>query len=34
MEDSGLQYIWMEAGVDGQNTAENIIKGKIWNRVI
>ena len=24
---------WVESGVFGRNTAENIMKGKMWNRV-
>lgn len=34
MESSGLSYIWEESGVFGQSTAENVLKGKVWNRVI
>jgi len=31
--DSGLRDIFEESGVFGKNTAENIMKGKGWNRV-
>ena len=34
MESSGLSDIWEESGVFGETTADNILKGKIWNRVI
>jgi hypothetical protein len=34
MEASGLSDIWQTSGAYGENTAHNIIKGKIWNRVI
>ena len=33
-ESSGLSDIWEESGVFGETTADNILKGKIWNRVI
>ena len=33
MENSVLADIWVES-VYGQNTVDNIIKGKLWNRVI
>ena len=31
-EKLGLCNIWIESGVYGENTAENILKGKMWNR--
>ena len=34
MESSGLSDIWEESGIFGETTADNILKGKIWNRVI
>lgn len=34
MADSGLADLWVETGVHGQNTAETILQGKMWNRVI
>lgn len=34
MENSGLHDVWVESGVFGENTADNIMKGKLWNRVI
>jgi hypothetical protein len=34
MQASGLSDIWIESGVFGANTADNILKGKVWNRVI
>ena len=33
MANCGLEDIWVESGVFGRNTAENIMKGKMWNRV-
>ena len=33
MEGAGLKDIWVQSGVYGENTAENIEKGKIWNKV-
>lgn len=33
LADSGLSDIFEESGVFGKNTAENIMKGKGWNRV-
>ena len=33
LSDSGLKDILEESGVFGRNTAENIMKGKGWNRV-
>lgn len=32
MEDSGLKEVWIESDVFGENTADNILKGKMWNR--
>lgn len=34
VESSGLKEIWIESEVYGENTATNIIQGKVWNRVI
>ena len=31
MEDSGLKDVWVESGIYGENTADNILKGKQWN---
>ena len=28
---SGISDIWVESEVFGETTAENIIKGKLWN---
>ena len=33
MANCGLEDIWVESGVFGRNTTENIMKGKMWNRV-
>ena len=34
LESPGMSDIWAESGVFGQTTAGNILKGKLWNRVI
>ena len=31
MEDSGLKDVWVESGIYGENTADNILKGKQQN---
>ena len=31
LESSGISDIWTESEVFGETTAENIIKGKLWN---
>ena len=34
MESSGLSDMWEGSGVFGESNAENILKGKVWNRVV
>ena len=34
MADSGLKDILVESGVYGENTAQNILNGKQWNRTV
>ena len=34
LESSGISDIWTESEVFGETTAENILKGKLWNRVV
>ena len=34
LESSGMSDIWAESEVFGENTAGNILKGKLWNRVL
>lgn len=34
MMDSGLKDIWVDSGVFGENTADKILQGKGWNRII
>ena len=34
LESSGISDIWAESKVFGETTAENILKGKLWNRVV
>jgi len=34
LESSGISDIWAESEVFGETTAENILKGKLWNRVV
>ena len=34
LESSGISDIWAESEVFGETTAENILKGKLWNRVM
>ena len=34
LESSGISNIWAESEVFGETTAENILIGKLWNRVV
>ena len=34
MADSGIADIWVDSGVYGEVTAENILKGKCWNKIL
>lgn len=34
VESSGLSDIWVESEVFGETTAMNVVKGKVWNRVV
>ena len=34
LESAGISDIWAESEVFGETTAENILKGKLWNRVM
>ena len=34
LESSGMSDIWAESEVFGETTAGNILKGKLWNRVL
>lgn len=34
LESSGISNIWVESEIFGETTAGNILRGKLWNRVI
>ena len=34
LESSGISDIWVESEIFGETTAGNILRGKLWNRVI